>query len=251
MKNLNRHLMKTKNNQTQKLGGKKKMKAKKLILGLVALSILSFAASVSAEVPQMINYQGVLTDSLGCPLTGNYNMVFRIYDDSTDGTELWEDFLNAVPVTKGNFNVLLAIPGSLFVDTTELWLAVQVGNDPEMTPRQRITSVGYAFRAGMVAFDYDSKWFPISEGGTVTKTHGLGDDESKYIVFMDGKSSDGKIHHAAYGITCYGWAPEKCAGCEWYGLTNNEIKVHRAPDDADEGPDKDWYRCRIRIQKNQ
>jgi hypothetical protein len=153
MKHLNHHLMKTKNSQTQKLGGKK-MKAEKLILGLVALSILSFAASVSAGVPQMINYQGVLTDTDGCPLSGNYTMIFRIYDDSTDGNLLWDETHDAVTVTQGNFNVLLGsinpsadpIPYSLFLNDS-LWLAVKVGNDPEMTPRQRITSVGYAFKA--------------------------------------------------------------------------------------------------------
>ncbi|MCK4224134.1 MAG: hypothetical protein KAX39_03070 [candidate division Zixibacteria bacterium] len=154
MKNLNRHLMKTKNNQTQNLG-EKKMEAKKLILGLVALSIslssiLSFAASVSANIPQMINYQGVLTDPGGCPEDGEYDMVFRIYNAETSGDSLWGETHSSVSVTQGNFNVLLGssnpIPGSLFLNA-ELWLGVKVGEDTEMEPRQRIASVGYAFQS--------------------------------------------------------------------------------------------------------
>jgi len=151
MKNFNRHSMETKNNQTQNLGGKK-MKAKKLILGLVALSILSFAVSANAGVPQMINYQGVLTDQAGCRQDGKYGMVFCIYDAETGGDPLWEEVHadgDSVTVTRGNFNVLLgsldSIPNSLFLNDL-LWLEVEV-NGEKMEPRQRIASVGYAFRS--------------------------------------------------------------------------------------------------------
>lgn len=578
MKNIALHLMKTENEQTQESGGRK-MKTQRFILGLVALSILLFAASVSAGVPQMINYQGVLTDPDGCAEDGDYTMIFRIYDTSADGNLLWEEVHDAVTVTQGNFNVLLGsinpsadpIPYSLFLNDS-LWLAVKVEEDPEMEPRQRIASVGYAFRSefadtadhcwtisdgdwifritdgadttlitggawgiarygnelfgnadsthvnlgvscstgasgqdlkyctvgggfgntatgwgatvgggllntatyfdatvggganniaeGITAtvggghsntalhnystvgggqnntatnekatigggyantasgvhgtvgggytntasdasatvggganntassdaatvaggventateyhstvgggyyntasglnatvgggysdtasapyatvpggdrntasgdysfaagrrakanhagtfvwgdntdedfastgdnqflirasggvgigttdpsydldiagdarvqddlkvdgtikltFDYNSGWVDIDPGQTITLSHNVVDDESNYIVDLYGKSSDGKIHQAAYGITCYrDGVLEKCAGCEWYGLTNSEIKVHRAPDDNDEAPNMDWDKCRVRILKNQ
>lgn len=99
---------------------------------------------------------------------------------------------------------------------------------------------------------YNSGWFSLSEGGTTTLTHNLGGDEEDYIVFLDGKSSDGKIHQADFGTVCYHeGVTQKCVGCEWYGLTNSQIRVHRATDDDEMSPNKDWDECRIRILKNQ
>ena len=187
MKNLKCHPMKTENSQPKNLG-EKKMKAKKLILGLVVLSIslssiLSFAASVSAGVPQMINYQGVLTDPSGCPVAdGDYTMIFRIYDTPTDGNLLWDETHDAVTVTQGNFNVLLgstdSIPGSIFLSDS-LWLAVKVGNDIEMTPRQRIASVGYAFRSEFtdtaeyaLSAPRDDDWTPDTAGLNIYRLTG-------------------------------------------------------------------------------
>ncbi len=182
MKNLNlHHVMKTENNQTQNFG-EKKMKAKKLILGLVALSILSFAASVSAGVPQMINYQGVLCDSAsGCLASGEYAMGFSIWKDSTDGDSLWgesHDDGDSVTVSNGNFSVLLGsinpIPDSLFLDA-ELWLEVEV-NGEKMTPRQRMASVGYAFRSEFAdTAEYappDDDWTPDTAGFNIYRLTG-------------------------------------------------------------------------------
>ncbi|MCP4550396.1 MAG: hypothetical protein GY835_28390 [bacterium] len=76
-------------------------------------------------------------------------MTFRIYNVATDGTHLWEE-TQSVTVTNGVFNVVL---GSLVpLDSTvfgndSLFLAVQVGADDEMTPRQRISSSAFAHRA--------------------------------------------------------------------------------------------------------
>ena len=38
-----------------------------------------------------ITYQGRLTDPDGIPLTGQFNMAFRLYDVQTGGTPLWEE----------------------------------------------------------------------------------------------------------------------------------------------------------------
>lgn len=190
MKNLNRHLMKTKNNQTQNLG-EKKMKAKKLILGLVALSILSFATSVSADIPQMINYQGVLTDPDGCPVKdSSYSIIFSVYDAPTGGNLMWADTLATVTTTQGNFNVLLGsnnpIPDSLFVEDS-LWLAVKVGNDPEMTPRQRIASVGYAFRAAT-----DGDWdFSDDDIYRLEGNVGIGTEDPDFDTKLDVRTPGG------------------------------------------------------------
>lgn len=121
------------------------------IFGLI---ILVFLASLSlAGIPKMINYQGMLTGSDGkTPVTnGNYPILFSIYNTSSGGSSLWSHTYN-VGVTNGLFNVILGDSGApinLPFDTT-YWLGIKVGADPQLSPRTRLTSVGYAYRA-MVA----------------------------------------------------------------------------------------------------
>jgi hypothetical protein len=108
------------------------------------------AARLSApSIPQLISYQGRLTDAAGNPLTGDYDMRLCLYDVPSGGSALWcED--QTVSVTHGVFSVLLgsstSIPQALF-DGPGLYLGVKVGSDDEMTPRGRVVSVGYAYRA--------------------------------------------------------------------------------------------------------
>jgi hypothetical protein len=106
-------------------------------------------ASNGGSVPRLINYQGRLTDAAGNPLTGSYNMTFCLYEVATGGTPLWCE-TQAVNVTYGVFNALLGsvtpIPATAF-GSTNLYLGVRVGSDSEMTPRRRVVSVGYAYKA--------------------------------------------------------------------------------------------------------
>jgi hypothetical protein len=61
---------------------------KTIIFTFVVLVASLFSVS-SAQVSQMINYQGTLTDTLGNRLDGDYDMIFSIYDTSTGGVALW------------------------------------------------------------------------------------------------------------------------------------------------------------------
>jgi hypothetical protein len=118
------------------------------VLGLI---VSVFLASLSfAGIPKLINYQGMLTQSDGkTPVTnGNYTILFSIYNISSGGSSLWSHTYN-VAVTNGLFNVILGDSGApinLPFDTT-YWLGIKVGADPELSPRIRLTSVGYAYRA--------------------------------------------------------------------------------------------------------
>ena len=124
---------------------------------LLAAFIAMLTASLSfAATPNLINYQGTLTDKVGAPEPdGSYDAVFSIYDVPTAGTALWSETWNAssgqLVVAGGSFSVLLGshtvLPASFFVDHTTTYLGVKIGNDTDMTPRQRISSVGYALNA--------------------------------------------------------------------------------------------------------
>lgn len=117
----------------------------------VALITLSITR-VSAAPPQLVNYQGEVTDG-GLPIAnGNYPMEFRIYALSIGGAALWSEAVANVPVSNGRFNVLLgqgtALPENIF-DGTERWLEA-VFNAEVMTPRVRLVTVPYAHRISTV-----------------------------------------------------------------------------------------------------
>lgn len=102
-----------------------------------------------AQVPRLIRYQGQAVDSNGVPLEGPYNLTFRLYDAATAGNKLWEESQTGVPLTKGNFSVLLGQQTLLTMDwSAPSWLSVQVNAEPELAPRQQITSVPLAILAG-------------------------------------------------------------------------------------------------------
>lgn len=125
------------------------------IVLMLVFSLTTF--SYGSGIPQKINYSGSLTDTGGSPVAdGQYDVEFNIYTVPTGGTALWTETWNAattkVVVSHGNFNAILGahipLPASFFADNPVTYLGVKVGTDSEMLPRQRITSVGYAFTAG-------------------------------------------------------------------------------------------------------
>ena len=123
-------------------------KIARLMCAVVA-SCLVIAAGAAAQVPHLIRYQGQAVDSKGVPLEGPYGMTFRLYDAETGGAKLWEEPQANVPLAGGHFSVLLGQVASLdAMDWSKpCWLSVQVNDDPELAPRQRITSVPMAVRA--------------------------------------------------------------------------------------------------------
>jgi len=132
-----------------------KPKARSLILGMALVLIALLATGQS--VPQLINYQGRLTNATGQPVTGNVNLTFTFYGAPTAGAVYLTVLQSNVQVANGIYNVLIGsgtiTPGSettlaaVFQKHGEVWMGVKVNGDPEMTPRSLITSVPYAFRA--------------------------------------------------------------------------------------------------------
>lgn len=119
-----------------------------LAVGAILLPTLAFSQKPVPSIPHMINYQGMLTDNSGNPLTGNFDITFRIYNASSDGTLRWEETHYAVTVTNGLFNVILGNAGTPinlnFYE--EYWLDITVAGE-HMPSRMKLTSVGYAYRA--------------------------------------------------------------------------------------------------------
>ena len=127
----------------------------------------------SRAVPNLIDYQGKITDSSSNPITSIVSITFTIYDDATGGSNLWDEIHSSVTPVDGLVHVLLgsvdAFGTSLF-DGSDLWLGINVNSDGEMTPRLRIVSVPYAIYANDSdnLDGYDSDDFVNSQGDTMT-----------------------------------------------------------------------------------
>lgn len=107
-------------------------------------------ATVLASVPELVNFQGLLTDANGIPVAdGSRSVTFRIYDAATLGTVQWQE-KQSVSTEGGLFHVLLGsvtpLTAAAFSGTPR-YLEVQVAADPPLTPRQNFVSVPYAFHA--------------------------------------------------------------------------------------------------------
>lgn len=120
-------------------------------LGVISIALgVVLLSSVCYAIPNTINYQGYLTDSVGNPLDGTVDMVFALYDVDTGGSPLWTEPQTGVVVTDGLFSVNLGEVTPITLPFNHpYWLGMKVGGDDEMTPRQPFTSVGYAYRAGI------------------------------------------------------------------------------------------------------
>ena len=118
---------------------------------ILAFSILVLTgASVQGAAPTSINFQGLLTDTAGTPLAnGNYNVLFLIYDVATSGVPLWTE-IQSVGLKDGLFTVNLGSINSLnetIFASSPRYLAVQVGANPELSPRSLLVSVPWSMQS--------------------------------------------------------------------------------------------------------
>ena len=139
------------------------------ILNLILGSVLSLVTLASAQVPQMINYQGRV--AVGDPAvnfdgTGEFKFALVNEDGSAsywsnDGTSTEGSEPTAavsLTVTKGLYSVLLganmtAIPSSVFANSEvhlRVWFDDGSNGSQLLTPDQRIVAVGYAMVASTV-----------------------------------------------------------------------------------------------------
>ncbi len=105
------------------------------------------ARLILAQPPPTLSYQGFLTSDSGTPLTGQYDLVFTLYDDPNTGTAEWGPETHSdVQVKDGLFTVALGVSEPLRTNDFDesLYLAVSV-NGTDVTPRQPLLAAPYAF----------------------------------------------------------------------------------------------------------
>lgn len=127
---------------------------KTVVAGVVlVLAVLILLPSSYSIVPNLINYQGRLQDSVGDPVDGTYMIRFRILNSQSGGTELWSETHPSVTITDGLFEVLLGsqgpgLPQTVFSSTTA-WLEIILDGDT-LSPRTQFTTSAYSHRVTTV-----------------------------------------------------------------------------------------------------
>lgn len=142
----------------------------------------------------LINYQGRLTNSEGKPVAdGNHKLVFKIYNQKTGGSALWNEW-QTLNTQNGIFSTQLGIDNdlaSLPFDET-YYLGVTVDDGDELSPRTRLTTVPYAQRAHTVD-DSSITTQKLAQSGAVTGDvlKWNGDEWQPDAVSSKGETSSG------------------------------------------------------------
>ena len=128
------------------------MKHASVLRYLIAL-MLCLALTAAAQVPTMINYQGLLMTDGGTYPDTTVFITFTIYDAPAEGNAVWSETQMNVLVEEGLFEVRLGssspISASVFSGTNR-WLGITVGTDSELYPRVQLVSVPYAFKVNTI-----------------------------------------------------------------------------------------------------
>jgi hypothetical protein len=123
------------------------------------------ASADAIAIPRILSYQGRLTDTLGVPVPDtSWSVRFRLYIQPSGGTHYWEE-TQTVRTEQGLFSALLGsvTPVPSVPDAGGLYLGMRVGSDAEMTPRMRIVSAAYAYKADSA--DYAASAAPAGTAG--------------------------------------------------------------------------------------
>ena len=112
-------------------------------LTTILTAVCLISSVTAAPVASAFTFQGLLTDSVGKPLSGSYDLSFKLFDAETAGTQIGGTVtLTGVTVKNGVFSVRLDFGATPFAGD-QRWVEVGVGGEA-MTPRSGITSSPYA-----------------------------------------------------------------------------------------------------------
>ncbi len=145
-----------------------------LLLFASTLSILAYRqfgtdTQLTAAFPttpvtpnRQLSFQGRLENASGTPITSATNFVFKLFDASSGGSELYSSGTCSItPDADGVFSTQIGstcgsgIGSSVFTENADIWLEVTVAAET-LTPRQQIATVAYALNSETI------QGFPIS-----------------------------------------------------------------------------------------
>jgi hypothetical protein len=212
---------------------------------LTAMVAFGFASSFTqvvnaASAPNIISYQGRVTDANGTPVTDtSLEMEFFFYDALESGNCIWSNTsdscdsgdpdLNAVrtvSLSSGLFSELLgdvddaeayaAITDSIFGDNASVYLEVVI-EEETLTPRKRLAAVPYALNADTLDGIDSTAWLQsannLSDVGDTSTTRtnlglSIGTDVQAYDADLDGFAGLTDADSAVVIGTGSGWTTE-------------------------------------------
>ena len=168
----------------------------KITLILLFILVKYVQSETTPSIPQLINYQGMLTNAEGQPLeTKEYKLSFSIFKQPTGGEEVWGPQIfdgvytaghgAKVPVVRGHFNLILGptdTEGRSITEafqTKDAFLEVSIENNVPITPRQQILSSPYAISS------LKSTYSTIAETAVIAKESEIA-DIAKYVKTVFG-----------------------------------------------------------------
>lgn len=126
-----------------------------VVWGIAAAALLGvgLAGVARADVPPILNFQGILLESEGGTVAdSSYELTFRVYDEPLGGVVQWEE-TQTVTTEHGLFNTFLGksvpVPDSVFADAVR-WLEIELVGIGAYEPRTQMGSVGYAYRVNSI-----------------------------------------------------------------------------------------------------
>jgi len=119
-----------------------KLKTRKIIVLLMLV-----LAPLIASTQHLLNFQGVINDNQGEPVTdGTYEVTFSIYETQAAETVFWEE-TQSVVTENGVFNCLLGSVTSLGeLPQDEAFIEVHIGTEMLM-PRVKIVNTAYSIQS--------------------------------------------------------------------------------------------------------
>ncbi len=114
---------------------------------LVAL-LVAIGGAAQAQVPGLVNQEGLLVDEDGLPIEGDVDLGFALYAQAQGGAPIWSETHRGVALQGGYYSVLLGatVPLTPAVVSGAQYLQLEVDGD-RLEPRTRLAAVPYALVA--------------------------------------------------------------------------------------------------------
>ena len=166
----------------------------------VLLLLAGGATPALAAVPELINFQGKLTDPAGTAITSAVPMLFKFYATASGGAPLWSETQNVTPDSDGIYSVMLGLVTPFGIPfSNAYWLGVTVGADSEMLPRYRVVSSAYSLyslNSATAAYSVNSgtaAWAQGAAWASITNKPAAGAALDGYLTSVDWNIFNGKL----------------------------------------------------------
>jgi len=189
---------------------------------MMIAAMLLLCGAIQAAAPNNIAYQGRLTDDNGTPITNAVTVIFSIYTVPSGGSSIYSTTKAITPDDNGVFTTELLSVDPAILTGAKLFLGIKVGTDPEMTPRQVLSSAPYAISSGDAQPGVDWK-----DGGQGVSVSTVSTSSAMDTVTISAPSD--------------GYAIVTACGSIYWSITSTgtgmlRLKVSDTPNDVSENP---------------